>query len=672
MAPEDRQRSPHTGWVRHHWEATADHMLAAVFAHTTAHGSFVKTANDQIAITGLEGFARAGLLAAYRIAGSDDPAVRDPLLSWLGRGIEVGTRPGHEGAWPLAADRHQAIVEAAWVAVALAETKHDLWDQFDEATRRRVVQWLASVHGKAVHRNNWLMYPAVVDGFLAQVSGPTAPAQTARALDEIDAMHHRDGWYSDGAGSCFGHYSAWGVQLLLAHWLRMTGGDAFPGGPDVVRDRLRRFLTEYVYLIGSDGGPVLHGRSLIYRFAAAAPFWLGTLLDASPFSGAETRRITSSMLRHFVDRGALDEGIPPLGWYGRFPAMADPYSTPVSTLLCGEAFVGLLLPPQHPAWGDVEVQAVNDTPARTLATPGFVCMQGPDGVIRLTSHGASAPSVAAHPGYRRLGYSNRTAPATGALGDLDVDGQVTLLAGTGETLRRQTFALVAAGDRFAASSWTPVRAEALHRHRARARRLVELLPARLRPHHTGAGAARYDRIETATIARADMELRVTHVWSLDGGTIRDGGLAVSHREAPAISHGAGWCAASTVDGLVGAVIGLHGWSAAGWSTGVDASPFGGHSVVPYVDGDASATESLLVTAHILRQGPVDAESVRHTVEVEVPDRRVVILRVADGEEFFVQLYCPAPRHVELGPLSLDGTYRFARWSPDGTSWTLPA
>jgi len=142
-------------------------------------------------MTGLEGFARAALLAAYRLTGTSEAAVRDPLISWLGRGVEVGTRPDAPDSWPRPLDHEQSIVEAAWVAIALAETRAVVWDQLDAATRGRIVQWLASVRGKAVFRNNWLLYPVIVDGFLAQVGGPTDPAATARTLREIDAMYHR-------------------------------------------------------------------------------------------------------------------------------------------------------------------------------------------------------------------------------------------------------------------------------------------------------------------------------------------------------------------------------------------------------------------------------------------------------------------------------------------------
>jgi len=623
-------------------------MLDAVRAHTSAGGSFVTTSDEQSAVTGLEGFARAALLAAYRISGADDARVRDPLVSWLGQGVDVGTRPNGRDSWPRPADRDQSIVEAAWLAIALSETRALVWDQLGATARRNIVQWLARVRGKAVFENNWLLYPVVVDGFLAQVSGPTDPAATADALRQVDAMYRGDGWYSDGPGSCFGHYSAWGIQLLLAHVVRMTGGETFPGGPDVIRERLRAFLAQYVHLIGSDGAPVVHGRSPVYRMAVAAPFWLGELVAATPFPPATTRCITSGVLRHFTRHGALEEGIPPLGWYGSFPAIADFYSTPLSALMTCESFVGLLLPSDHAAWTDVEPdRPVPEPGARVLTTPGFVITAADDGITRLASHGATSPAVAAHPGYRRIGYSNRSAPATGALGALDIDGQVTVIADDGTVLRRETFDLLGADDRYAASRWVPEAAPPEISRRLRP--LVHRLSRRLQPSSRRPVSTREDRVETASIALVDVELRITHLSSRAGGRLRDGGLAVSHDDPPVVTEGDGWCAATTADGLTGAIVALHGWSRSGWVGGAAASPFGAHTVVPYVEGlpvegGDRAHHTVLVTAHVLTSAAFDAAAVRAAIEIEVTDDGVVIAHTAPG------------------------TYRYSRASPVGLSF----
>ncbi len=669
---EDRVHSPFTGWTRHHWEATADHVLNAVRAHTTAGGSFVTTTADEGPAVGLEGFARASLLAAYRIA-TAPASVLDPLVTWLGRGVEVGTRPDTPDSWPLPTDRDQAIVEAAWVAIALFETREHLWDQLPNETRARVETWLGSVAGLAVHPNNWLLYPVIVDAFLQRVAGHRPTGATAHALRQVDAMYVGDGWYSDGLGTCFGHYSGWGIQLLLAHWLRMTSGEEFPGGPPSVRDRLRLFLTEYAKLVGADGAPVLHGRSLVYRFAAAAPFWMGELVDASPFAPGTTRRIASSIVRYFVRHGALDEGMPPLGWHGSFRPIADWYSTPTSPLLAGEGFAGLLLPPEHPVWDDHEAAAPNDKPAATvLRTPGFVCLSsgGPEGTVRIASHGASCPAFVDHPGYRKVAYSNRTAPAVGDLGEQDVDGQITVVTRSGSVLRRRQFMLVAAGDRYAASAWAP-EATDTSRARRRARRITGRLLSRTRLSRLLGDESGGVEVETASIAHDGIELRFTHLLAAGGGITRDGGLALSHDSPPSVELGEGWCVVTTLDGLAAAVVGLHGYGPSGCVVGTDASPFGRHSAVPYVDGVDGAPESVLVTAHVLGATPVDAVAIRSAIRVEEMNTRLFVIHV-DGEDYLVQLYRPTPIRVRLGGREVNGAYRYARASADGTSFALPA
>src|SRR5438045_1766246 len=80
LPPEDRRRSPYTGWTRAHWETAADALLRATVPYASPRQALivlpgVRPSCSGVRSDGLEGFARTFLLAALRIAGSGG---RDP------------------------------------------------------------------------------------------------------------------------------------------------------------------------------------------------------------------------------------------------------------------------------------------------------------------------------------------------------------------------------------------------------------------------------------------------------------------------------------------------------------------------------------------------------------------------------------------------------------------
>ena len=66
-----------------------------------------------------------------------------------------------------------------------------------------------------------------------------------------------------------------------------------------------RFLDDAVALVGADGAPLLQGRSLVYRFAAAAPLWVGAATGATDLDPGLIRRACSGMLGHFASHGVV-------------------------------------------------------------------------------------------------------------------------------------------------------------------------------------------------------------------------------------------------------------------------------------------------------------------------------------------------------------------------------
>ncbi|MFE1753681.1 DUF2264 domain-containing protein [Streptomyces anandii] len=405
LPPPDRELSPYTGFSRAHWEAAADALLAAVEPYATGDRALYHLPGGHTSWSGrlcdgLEGYARTLLLAAFR---------RDEtVLGRYAEGLAAGTR----GIWPRVEDRGQPLVEAASVALALRLTRPLLWDRLDESVRQRAAAWLADALTAEPWPCNWELFPVTVAGFLLEIGHePDACRKAvARGLERVERWYVGHGWYSDGPGRAFDHYNGWALHLypVLHAWLAKDAGllDRYGG-------RLEAHLADCARLFGGDGAPMHQGRSLTYRFAAAAPLWLGALTGRTPLSPGETRRLASGALKYFLDGGAVDaRGLLSLGWLGPDERVVQGYSGPASPYWASKGFLGLLLPPDHEAWTAREepgpagrADAVTPLPA-----PNWLLQSTrSDGLVRLHNHGSE--DVRYDPYYTRLAYSTVTRPA---------------------------------------------------------------------------------------------------------------------------------------------------------------------------------------------------------------------------------------------------------------------
>ncbi|MEV7244843.1 DUF2264 domain-containing protein [Streptomyces sp. NPDC093248] len=404
LPPDDRSSSPFTGYTRAHWEAAADALLAAVEPYATPDRALYHLPGDHVSHSGhlsdgLEGFARTLLLAALR---------RDETA--LGRYAEgLATGPG--GVWPRIADRSQPLVEAASIALALRLTRPLLWDRLEQRVRERTAVWLEDALTAEPWPCNWVLFPVTVGGFLAEIGHRPDAARSAvdRGLGRVEDWYLGGGWYTDGDGRKFDHYNGWAMHLypVLHAWL---AGDT--GLLDRYGGRLEAHLADYARLFGGDGAPLHQGRSLTYRFATAAPLWLGALTGRTPLAAGETRRLASGALRYFLDRDAVDSrGLLTLGWHGPDEAVLQSYSGPASPYWASKGFLGLLLPPDHEVW------TARERPGPAERADAVIPVAGPnwllqstcsDGVVRLHNHGSE--DVRYDPYYTRFAYSTVTRP----------------------------------------------------------------------------------------------------------------------------------------------------------------------------------------------------------------------------------------------------------------------
>ncbi|KUM89640.1 MULTISPECIES: DUF2264 domain-containing protein [Streptomyces] len=597
LPPTDPLRSPLTGWTRAHWEAVADRLLDGLLPYATPGFAQYRLpgppSHSGAWSDGLEGFARSFLLAAFRIAGSAG-RVAPALVERYAAGLAAGTDPHHPEHWPPITDRAQPMVEAASVALALHETRPWLWDRLDDGVRGRVVEWLGGFVGATANDSNWRLFQVITEEFLASVGAPHSRAEIEAGLARLDDWYRGGGWYTDGDGKKFDYYNAWALHLYPVLWARIAGPRADPATVARHRDRLREFLGVHQYFFGSDGAPVHQGRSLTYRFAAAAPLWAGALSDATPLPPGRTRRLASGTLKHFTERGVPDErGLLTLGWYRPFEGVLQRYSGPASPYWASKAFLGLLLPADHPVWTAPEEPGPVDTADTVLALPApgwLLHSTASDGIVRLVNHGTDRlpppPATDADsPHYAKLAYSTATAPET----PLGPDNHLALLAPDGTPSPRGRIHPLGCEGRTAAS-W----------HRAHGH-----------------------RVETVSVVHGPWEARVHHV---PGSNVRarEGGWAIADdAEPPVAESGPGWARVRrAADGLTSTVVGLYGWGE-GMGRVVaaeDTNACGRHSATPVLEGTGPLLVTLVALGTDVRVTGAGATlTAAGAVEIRFPD-----------------------------------------------------
>ncbi len=409
--------------TREQLRAQAELMLAAANAHGSPQHARVlfdgAPGGYGSDIDGLEGFARTFLLAGFLLKGSNGKHGQE-AAEWYAQGIAAGVDPHSPERWTRLDEHPQAKVEAASIALILDMTRPWIWDKLSDVTRQQVVDYLSPAVGDQTYpRINWVWFRLVVQTFLKSVGGPHSLADMEADLATHDSFVRPGGWLADGPERSFDHYVGWALHLYPTLWARMEGAGALAtarGTSD--RDRLDRYLGDALALVGADGSPLIQGRSLTYRFAAAAPFWIGALAEVPSHRPGALRHAALSIVNHFVEHGAPDEkGVLNCGWHGAWPELAQSYSGPGSPYWASKGMFGLALPEDHPVWTDADVSLPVEQADVLIdvQAPGWIVSgTSDDGIVRVINHGtdhACEGDVAGDsPLYARLGYSTATAP----------------------------------------------------------------------------------------------------------------------------------------------------------------------------------------------------------------------------------------------------------------------
>ncbi|MGJ0389806.1 DUF2264 domain-containing protein [Microbacterium sp. CGR1] len=650
--------NPRFDGSRRSWQDLADSLLLATSSHASPLGSLVRLPGPSSASgpwsDGMEGFARTFLLASFRVrgAGGDDPHRH---LDRFRAGLLAGVDPSSPERWPTIAERRQAVVEAASIAIALSETRPWLWDTLADRERQQIVDWLAGIVGTAGYTNNWIWFQNVIEAFLAQVGGPWDQNDLDRNADIAERLYIGDGWYSDGAGptgvrQSFDHYAGWAWHVYPLLHSRIRGESLSP----MHRERLASFVDQAKDLVGSRGAPLLQGRSLTYRFAVLAPFWSAAIAGVSPLPSGTTRSLATDVVSHFLDAGAVDaNGLLPIGWHHEFLPLRQLYTSGSSPYWASKAFLGLLLPDGHEEWDAAPAPVDRErVTTRSLAAPGWLVVNSADdGIVRVLNHGSDGFRGPAggvrtdNPFYQRVAYSNVTSPELSPEAiAAPLDSHVALLDSLGRPSHRDAIERVHLTETVAVS-----------------RSRVHWLDTENADAAAWASLRRGPVVHTASVVHGIHELRLAwwtppttdphpaaaldgdSAWPVDPGPwrFRFGGWPLpvedpapdTDADTAALAGRSRTASASRADGLTTAVIPVHGLDASGVEVRRGSNPFATSSVTPWSEQSTAAPPGGFVAALVVLAGSaqddaaVDDPSVLSGIDVDHAELRI---RWADG------------------------------------------
>ncbi|KAF9876921.1 hypothetical protein CkaCkLH20_05767 [Colletotrichum karsti] len=344
----------------------------------------------------LEGFARPLWAVGALLLGvesTSDPdlvkSIDEVVQPWI-EGFVAGTDPEHPEYWGKINNMDQRMVEAEIVAFALLSAPEKIFDPLTENAKQNVTNWLRTLSGMDMPKNNWRWFRVFGNLALSKVCG--VPFEDVRDemnsdLDLLDSFYRLDGWSADGpwqtpeqAQSEFEQYEKTGrrdaigvgrqadyysgsfaIQFSQLLYSRFAA-DLDPERAQVYRQRARDFGATFWKYFDSEGSAIPFGRSLTYRFACGGYFAAVALAQVedlpSPLSTPGT--VKGFLLRHlrWWAKNSADifntDGTLNIGWLYPNMYMCEDYNSPQSPYWCLKTLVAIGLAEDHPFWADEE------------------------------------------------------------------------------------------------------------------------------------------------------------------------------------------------------------------------------------------------------------------------------------------------------------------------------
>jgi hypothetical protein len=250
----------------------------------------------------------------------------------------------------------QPVVDAAFLALGVLRSPTELWEKLDATTKARLVNSMLATRAIQPGFNNWLLFSATIEAFLALVGGECDLKPIDYAVQRHEQWYLGDGTYGDGAEFHWDYYNSYVIHPMLLQvmdtiskvsksWASLSAG---------VLTRAKRYAAIQERIIAPDGSFPAIGRSLAYRCGAfhhLATMALRKDLPAGVKPEQVRGALTAVIRRTLEPVGTFDaQGWLRIGLCGHQPAIGETYISTGSLYLCAAAFLPLGLPATDPFW----------------------------------------------------------------------------------------------------------------------------------------------------------------------------------------------------------------------------------------------------------------------------------------------------------------------------------
>ena len=334
-------------------EAIADEKLRASFPVHAWEQS-------RAPFTHLEAFGRTMVgIAPWLELGPDateEGRQRARFIDLAVRGLIHATDPRSPDYLNFSSGGGQPLVDTAFLAHALLRAPTQLWGRLDDTQRDRLLTALRASRVIKPGQSNWLLFSAMVEAALWDLSGSCEMQPIQTAVDRHLEWYVGDGTYGDGPEYHWDYYNSFVIQPMLVDVLRVCARRGHAVGAHLPRvlERARRYAAVQERLISPEGTFPILGRSSAYRFGALQHLAQMALQHELPdgLSPAATRSALTAVVRRMVEAPGTfdDDGWLQVGAVGHQPSIRESYIATGSLYLCLAGLVHLGLPADDPLW----------------------------------------------------------------------------------------------------------------------------------------------------------------------------------------------------------------------------------------------------------------------------------------------------------------------------------